>query len=242
MNRFPSPVEGAAAVVDAGRRLYDKGLVVSTEGNLSIRIGPNRFLTTPAGVCKGTLRDWDLVTVDGAGVKRGGRGTPSTELPLHLAIYAARPDVGAVVHAHPPTATGFAVAGVPLAQCVLPEVLLTVGTIPITPYGTPATGELPERVIPTARIHDAFLLKNHGAVALGANVLKAFHVMEMIESFAKILFTARMLGRVDPLSPEDVRKLLSLKEDPSPPRSGCGPCETCTKCNGGGRKKTPFPA
>ncbi len=235
MPSYPTGTEAADAIVDVGRLLYEKNLIVATEGNLSIRIAPNRILTTPSGRCKGRLRPWDLITVTNDGGKVGGRGNASSEILLHLSLYRERPEVGAVAHAHPPTATGFAVAGVPLADCVLPEVILTVGSVPLTPYGTPSTDELPERVLPTARKHDAFLLKNHGAVTLGKDLWQAFHRMEMVESFAKIVFTAQSLGRVQALEPADVQKLLQLENGPEPPRGGCGNCSVCTRCS---NKKT----
>jgi L-fuculose-phosphate aldolase len=213
-------------MVEVGRLLYEKGLIASTEGNLSLRLAPDRILATPTGRCKGRLSPADLVTVSETGRRVAGGGAVSSEIPLHLAIYRARPDIAAVVHAHPPTATGFAVAGVPLADCVLPEILLSVGSVPLTPYGTPSTEDLCEKVLPTARKHDAFLLKNHGAVSLGGGLWEAFHRMEMVECFAKVLFTAKLLGRVEPLDPEEVNKLLQMR--PAPPGSGCGNCATCT--------------
>jgi L-fuculose-phosphate aldolase len=219
--------ETARVLVEIGRLLYEKSLVASTEGNLSARIEGGRILITPAGTCKGRLREGDLVTLDASGVPLSGTGKPSSEADTHVAIYRARPDVGAIVHAHPPTATGFAVAGLPLADCVLPEVLLSVGSVPLAPYGTPGGADLAEKVLTVAQAHDAFLLKNHGAVALGRTPFEAFHRMELIESFARILLTARTLGRVEPLAPEHVRDLLGMA--PRPERGGerCGACRTC---------------
>lgn len=217
-----------AEVVEIGRLLYEKGLIASTEGNVSARLGGDRFLLTPAGICKGRMGTRDLVVVDGTGRRVSGEREPTTETDLHLRIYRARPDVNAIVHAHPPTATGFAVAGVPLADCVLPEILVTVGSVPLAPYGTPGATDLAEKALPTAKRHDAFLLKNHGAVALGGNLWQAFHRMEMIESFAKSLLTAKTLGRVDPLAPEEVTKLLGLRVAPPTEGGGCGGCGTCT--------------
>jgi len=226
---FRSPEEAGPLLVTIGRLLYEKSLVASTEGNLSIRLGDDRFLLTPAGAPKGRLRPECLVTVDGSGRLRAGQGAPSSETAMHLAIYRARPDVGAIVHAHPPTATGFAVAGIPLADCVLPEILLTVGSIPLAPYGTPGGEELAETIVPIARAHDAFLLKNHGAVTLGEEIWQAFHRMEMIESFARTLFTARLLGRVEPLERTEVAKLLGMRPAPPARAEGCGGCKTCTE-------------
>lgn len=238
MKRYDTAAEAIDKIVEAGYLLYSKGLIVATEGNLSIRIGDDRIVTTPTGVCKGRLKKWDLLTITPDGRKVGGRGQPSSELPLHLALYDARPDIRAIVHAHPPTATGFAVANVPLADCVLPEVILNIGSVPIAPYGTPSTEELPERTLPTAKDHNAFLLKNHGAVTMGDELWEAFHMMELVESFAKIVLTARTLGAVEPLSPDDVKKLLRLESGVTPPASGCGNCATCTGCGGSGHKKT----
>ncbi len=229
MKRQPVSVEQAARqIVEVGRVLYERGLIAATEGNMSVRLPGNRFLTTPSGLCKGRLRNHDVVTVDAGGRKRGGHGTPSSEIRMHLAIYEERPDILAIVHAHPPVATGFAVAGIPLAGCVLPEIILTVGSVPLTEYGTPSTDELPARIRGAARAHDAFLLKNHGAVASGTGLWDACHKMEMIESFAKIVLTARQLGRVEPLSSADVDKLLALGTGAvNRPAAGCGGCTTC---------------
>ncbi|MFH1279526.1 MAG: class II aldolase/adducin family protein [Candidatus Eisenbacteria bacterium] len=228
----------ATDMVEVGRLLYEKGLIASTEGNLSVRLGGDRFLLTPAGLCKGRMGTRDLVVVDGSGRRVSGDREPTTETDLHLRIYHARPDVNAVVHAHPPTATGFAVAGVPLADCVLPEILVTVGSVPLAPYGTPGEADLAEKALPTAKSHDAFLLKNHGAVALGGEIWQAFRRMEMIESFAKTLLTAKMLGRVEPLAPEEVAKLLGLRPTPPKKEGGCGGCGTCTHGGRGGCSTT----
>lgn len=211
MSRPFTPGEAAAQITEIGKLLYQKSLIVATEGNLSVRLGPDRFLVTASGVCKGRLRSVDLVTVTGEGRRVAGGGEPSSEIPMHLAVYRVRPDVRAMVHAHPPTATGFSVAGLPLDERVLPEVLLGVGPVPLTPYGTPSTADLCEAVLPAAREHDAFLLKNHGAVTLGnVDLWQAFHRMEMVENLAKITLTARLLGCVEPLEDEEISKLLRL--------------------------------
>jgi L-fuculose-phosphate aldolase len=218
------------------RRLYERGLVVAREGNVSCRIGPDRILITPAGRGKGFLRASDLVVVDAGGRKRGGRLEPSSELPMHLAFYEERPDVEAVVHGHPPTATGFAVAGVPLADCVLPEVILTLGSVPIAGYATPATEDLAASVRPLARAGgNGMLLKNHGAVAVGRDLDEAFERLEMIEQFARIVLTARLLGRVETLSPDDVSRLLGMGQRPGEPGNPwkCRSCGACRASLGG---------
>jgi L-fuculose-phosphate aldolase len=152
-----------------------------------------------------------MVIVDLEGRKVAGDRDPSTELPMHLEVYRNRPDVNAVVHAHPPLATGFAVAGIPLTRAVLAEVITTLGSIPIAAYGTPSTAELPEAVRKYIKAHDGMLLANHGAVTCGPNVMAAYYKMETIEHFAKISLVARLLGREHLISREEVERLQNLR-------------------------------
>jgi L-fuculose-phosphate aldolase len=152
-----------------------------------------------------------MVVVDYEGNKIGGDRDASTELPMHLEIYRNRPDVGAVVHAHPPLATGFAVAGIPLTRAVLAEVITTLGSIPIAEYGTPSTAELPEAIRKYIKAHDGLLLANHGAVTCGPNVMGAYYKMETIEHFAKISLVARLLGREHLISRDEVERLQGLR-------------------------------
>ncbi len=184
-----------ADIVEAGRRLYARGFVASNDGNISARLDDRRIVTTPKSVSKGFMTPDMMVVVDYEGKKVSGDRDPSSELPMHLEIYRNRPDVNAVVHAHPPTATGFAVAGIPLTRAVLAEVVTTLGSIPIAEYGTPSTAELPEAVRKYIKAHDGMLLANHGAVTCGNSVLSAHFKMETIEHFAKISLVARLLGR-----------------------------------------------
>ncbi|MFN0150409.1 MAG: class II aldolase/adducin family protein [bacterium] len=219
------------------RRMYDRGLIIAREGNVSCRIGPDRILITPAGRGKAFLRAHDLVVVDRAGRQRGGRLAPSSELPMHLAVYEEQPSAVAVVHGHPPTATGFAVAGIPLADCVLPEIVAGIGSVPIASYGTPSTHELADSVRPHLRAgRCALLLKNHGAIATGADLEEAFDRLETIEHFARIVLTARLLGRVESLSPEDVGKLLGMSPTAGEPGRPwkCGACGSCSASGGAG--------
>lgn len=194
-------------MIEVGRRLWIKDLVAANDGNLSVRLGDGTFLCTATGSIKGFLTPDDLVRIDASAEPVSGDRRPSSEIQMHLAIYAERPDVHAVVHAHPPTATGFATAGVPLDECVLPEIVATLGAIPTVPYGTPSTKELAEAVRKTARTGYASLLANHGAVTYGPDILSAYHHMERVEHFAKILLTARRLGNVQRLSRDDVARL-----------------------------------
>lgn len=193
------------------RGLAERGLIAGVDGNVSVRLGPGRVLVTPSGVRKADLTAADMVQVDGAGRRRAGRRKPTSELALHLRLLAERPDVGAVVHAHPPAATGFAVAGEGFDTLVLPELIVLCGPVPLVPYGTPGTAELGERAAPFARTHDVLLLANHGAVALGATLEQAWVRMESLEHGARILLAARALGRVTPLEPAAVAALVAMR-------------------------------
>ena len=200
-----------ADIVEAGRRMFSRGYVASNDGNISARLDDKRIVTTPKSVSKGFMTPDMMVVVDYDGKKVAGDRDASSELPMHLEIYRNRPDVNAVVHAHPPIATGFAVAGIPLTRAVLAEVITTLGSIPIAEYGTPSTAELPEAVRKYIKAHDGMLLANHGAVTCGPAVLAAYYKMETIEHFAKISLVARLLGREHLISREEVERLQGLR-------------------------------
>ena len=200
-----------ADIVEAGRRLYARSYIASNDGNISARLDDRRLIATPKGVSKGFMTPDMMVIVDYDGNKVSGERDPSTELPMHLEIYRNRPDMNAVVHAHPPIATGFAVAGIPLTRAVLAEVVTTLGSIPIAAYGTPSTSELPEAVRKYVKAHDGMLLANHGAVTCGTDVMGAYYKMETIEHFAKISLVARILGREHLISREEVERLQGLR-------------------------------
>jgi L-fuculose-phosphate aldolase len=189
------------------RQLAARGLIAGQDGNLSVRLGPDRVLVTPSGLIKSLLSAGDMVEVDWTGRKRRGRRNPTSELDLHLRILSRRPDVGAVVHAHPPAATGFAVAGEEIPANLLPELIFLVGRVPIVPYGTPGTPELGDRVEPYLAEHDALLLANHGAVTMGSTLDRAWIRMESLEHAARIILAARTVGRPRPLDAVAVGKL-----------------------------------
>lgn len=199
-------------IVEVGKRVYDRGYVASNDGNISARIDNKRVLITPTGVSKGFMKTEDLIVVDYEGNSLSGTKKPSSEVFMHLQIYKDRPDVHSVCHAHPPYATGFAVAGIPLDDCVLPEVIIVLGGIPLVEYGTPGTAEFYTPVLQYLSNHDAFLLANHGALTIGKDVLSAYHKMETLEHFAHIAFVARQLGHTNVLNPGQVQKLLNLRE------------------------------
>jgi L-fuculose-phosphate aldolase len=215
-------------IVEIGRRIYELGFVAASDGNVSARLYDGRILTTPTMVCKGRMTEDMLVLVDINGTKlRRDERSPSSEFSMHKAIYSLRPDVHAVVHAHPPFGTGFAVANVPLDKPLLSEVILTLGCVPLTAYGTPSTHELPDSLSPFIPHHDALLLANHGAVAYGPDLEMAFARMETLEHFAKITLIARMVGRPHELPADAIEKLLDVRERAgymSPESRGCQAC------------------
>jgi L-fuculose-phosphate aldolase len=200
-----------ADIVEVGRRLYARAYTASNDGNISVRLGGNRLLMTPKSVCKGFMTPDMMCVTDLDGRKLEGERDPSTEMLMHLEVYRQRADVQAVVHAHPPIATGFAVAGIPLNRAVLAEVLTTLGSIPIAEYATPSTQELPDAVAKYIKAHDGMLLANHGALTVGSDLFSAYYKMETIEHFAKISLVARLLGRENLIAREEVERLQGLR-------------------------------
>ena len=200
-----------ADIVEVGRRLYARGYTASNDGNISVRLDAGRLLMTPKSVCKGFMTPEMMCITDLDGKKLAGERDPSSEMQMHLEVYRQRPDAKAVVHAHPPTATGFAVAGIPLDRAVLAEVVTTLGSVPIADYATPSTKELPEAVRKYVKAHDGMLLANHGALTLGADLFGAYFKMETIEHFARISLVARLLGGERLLSRKEVDRLQGLR-------------------------------
>jgi L-fuculose-phosphate aldolase len=198
-------------IVEIGRLLYERGYVVSSDGNLSVRLDDGRIVATPTQVCKGRMTEEALAITDLEGRSLNGR-RPSSELKMHLLIYREREDVRAVCHAHPPHGTAFAVAGLPIDQPILSEVILALGCVPLAPYGTPSTEELTEAMRPLVKHHNALLMANHGAVAYGGDLWQAFDRMETLEHTARIAILARLLGRPQQLPPRAIEKLINIRE------------------------------
>ncbi len=191
------------------RRLWERDLIGAAEGNVSARLGPDRFLVTPAGVGKGNLRPAELVVVDGTGAVVKGRGRASSELRMHLAAYAARPDAAALVHAHPLTAVALTVAGLPPPNHLVPEASVTLGEVAVAPFATPGTEEVPRALAPLLPQHDVILLSRHGALALGASLAEACDRMETLERVARVALLARLAGRCEPLPAEAVARVVA---------------------------------
>ncbi len=216
----------------AGRWMYDGGFIVACEGNLSVRLDEGRVLTTPTCMNKGALSPEDLVITDLDGRQLAGDRKFSSEIAMHLLFYRMRPDVNAICHAHPPTATGFAVAGRALNQALLPEVIIGLGQIPLVRYATPGTPELGAALEPFVPHYDALLLANHGAVTCGPDMLTAFFRMETIEHFAKITLAAELAGEPVLLSSREVAKLMAARARyfvTPPPGGGAELPETCER-------------
>jgi len=198
-------------IVHFGKLLHQTGFVAATDGNLSVRMGDGTFLCTPTLMSKGMMTEKDLVVVDSFGHKVAGERNVSSEIAMHLFIYRNRQDVNAVVHAHPPTATGFAAAGIPLDTALCSEIIITLGTVPLANYETPGTPELAEALAPLVGGHDAILMANHGVVTYGEDLLTAYMNMETVEHYAKIALVTHMLGKQKPLSEVHVNKLMEIR-------------------------------
>lgn len=218
-------------LISVCRRIYEKGFVSATDGNVSVRLEKGTILTTRTGVNKGMVAVEDIIEVDLHGEIVSGSYAPSTELAMHLFIYLQRPDVNAVVHAHAPYATGFATARQPLTGCVFPEVIVGLGAIPLAEYATPSTLEVVKAIEPFVKQTDAILLANHGVVTYGNDLFDAYYKMEKVEHAAHITFVARMLGGENLLSQQDVEKLKAIsKKNYGKDFSKKLACETSDMC------------
>lgn len=198
-------------IIDVCKRIYQKGFVASSDGNVTVRVSEDEILATPTGMSKGVLSPDQLIKVNMKGEVVTGFLKPSSELKLHIRVYEARPDVSAVVHAHPPISTGFAVAGIALDQMAIPEVIATLGRIPLAPYATPTTDELAHSIDELICKCNAILLANHGVLTVGSDVYSAYYTLERVEHSAYIIWVARMLGGEKALSKEEIDKLIEVR-------------------------------
>jgi L-fuculose-phosphate aldolase len=197
----------AADLVRFGKTLHDQAMVGGTDGNLSVRLDSDRIMITPSGVSKGEMKVREMAIVNMNGDKLSGCRNPSSELGMHMTIYALRPDVRAVVHAHPCTATAFASAGIPLNEAVCSEIVMTLRSIPLASYATPGSLDLSRALAPFIPDHDAILMANHGAVTYGKSLVQAYLNMELVEHFARIMLITKQLGCRQVLSASDVLQL-----------------------------------
>lgn len=198
-------------IVRFGEMIHRQCLVSATDGNISVRLNDHTILATPSGVSKGMMQPDQMVIVDMQGKRLSGKMEVSSEIAMHLTIYRMRPDVNSVVHAHPPTATGFAACGMALDEPICSEVIITLGAVPLAEYATTGTPELSDSLMPYIPDYDAILMANHGVVTYGRDLMAAFLKMEAVEHFAKIMLTAQQLGRPQYLSKEEIKKLVERR-------------------------------
>ena len=199
-------------LVRFGKMLHTQGFVSACDGNLSVRLDAERVMVTPTGVSKCMMSPEDMVIVDTSGNKLNGSCNPTSEIAMHLTIYKVRPDVKAVVHAHPCTATAFASSGIALDEPLCSEIVITLGSVPLAPYATPGTNELSDSLRPFIPRHDAILMANHGVVTYAADLLHAYMKMEAVEHYAKIVLATRQLGCRKTLAENDLGKLKDARE------------------------------
>jgi L-fuculose-phosphate aldolase len=200
--------------VELGRRIWERNYVAANDGNMTIRLNDKEILTTPTGISKGFMTTDMIIKVDydGKVISGNPKYKPSSEVLMHIDVYKERPDINAVVHAHPPFATSFAVAGIPLDKCVLPEAIIIIGAVPIAKYGLPSTDELPDNIRPHIKNNDVILLENHGALTLGTDLLSAYHRMETLEHTANIVTKSIQLGNLGVLPENERDRLMTLRD------------------------------
>ncbi|MFR8088639.1 MAG: class II aldolase/adducin family protein [Lachnospirales bacterium] len=220
-------------ILDVGRRIYNRGMVAANDGNISVKLNDNEFLCTPTGVSKGFMTMDMICKVDAEGkvISANGPYRPSSEIKMHMRVYKLRPDVKSVVHAHPVYATAFAIAGIPLTQPIMPEAVISLGCVPIAPYGTPSTMEIPDAVEPYLEHFDAVLLENHGALSFGDSLMNAYFKMESLEFYAKLLMFAKQLGGPKELSDAQVQRLYEIRKKLG--MTGKHPANLCQNMNNG---------
>jgi L-fuculose-phosphate aldolase len=216
-------------ICEIGRRLYNKGFAAANDGNITVRLNDKEILCTPTMVSKGFLKPEDVCKIDYDGKQLAGVRKRSSEALLHLALYKANPKIGAVVHCHPPHATAFAVAHEPIPKCVLPEVEVFLGEVPMAGYETPGTQQFAETVVPFAKDSNTILLANHGTVTFGPDLEKAYFNSEIIDAYCKILILARQLGRVNYLTNGQTKDLLDFRKrlGYDDPRYDWKDCDLC---------------
>jgi len=213
MAKYPSVLEAREQIVEIGRRMYQKGFVAANDGNISCRIGPDRILTTPTGVSKGFMTLGMIVEMNLQGEVLSENGyKPSSEVKMHIRAYRENPDIMAVLHAHPPVSTSFAIAGIALDKPILTEALLSLGSVPVARYATPGTNEVPDSIAPFVKEYNAVLLANHGALTWGDSLMQAYFRMETMECYASIMINLGYLtGKAKELSADQVCALLDTR-------------------------------
>lgn len=209
---YPSDQEAIEQILEIGRRMYAKNYVAANDGNITCMVSPTTLWTTPAGVSKGYMTEEMLIKVDLDGHILQGGQTPSSELKMHLRVYLENPDLTACVHAHPPAATAYAIAGIALDCPILPEAIVQLGVVPVAPYATPGTQEVPDSIAPYCCTHNGVLLANHGALTWGTSPMQAYMRMESLEYYALLtMYTHSIIGQANKLSREQVDQLVETR-------------------------------
>jgi L-fuculose-phosphate aldolase len=210
---YYSDQEAKEMICEIGRRVYNRNYVAANDGNISVKVGPNEIWTTPTGVSKGYMTPDMMVKMDLSGNVLAGNLKPSSEVKMHLRVYNENPEVNAVVHAHPPVATSFAIAGIPLDKPVFPEAIVLLGIVPVAPYALPGTQEVPDSIAPYCKTHNAVLLANHGALTWGRDLMEAYFRMESLEHYATILmYSNNILKKANELNSSQIADLIKIRE------------------------------
>lgn len=228
-NRYYSDYEAKQLICDIGKRIYNKNFVAGNDGNISLKVGSNTIITTPTGVSKGFMRPEMMVKMDLSGKVISGRMKPSSEVKMHLRVYKENPDVSAVVHAHPPVATSFAVAGISLEKPIVPEAIVMLGNVPVAPYATPGTQEVPDSIAPYCKEYNAVLLANHGALTWGRDIIEAYYRMESLEHYSLMLmYTNNIINKSNELDCAQISDLVEIRKGLGVKGGGQPSCEAKT--------------
>jgi L-fuculose-phosphate aldolase len=210
---YISDKEAKELICEMGRRVYNKNFVAANDGNISIKTGDNEIWTTPTGVSKGFMAPGMMVKMDLSGNVLEGANKPSSEVKMHLRVYQENPEATAVVHAHPPVATSFAIAGIGLDKPVSPEAIVLLGKVPVAPYATPGTQEVPDSIAPYCKDYNAVLLANHGALTWGRNITEAYFRMESLEHYAlMLLYSNHIIQKSNELTTVQIAELISIRK------------------------------
>ncbi|WP_280770576.1 class II aldolase/adducin family protein [Salipaludibacillus daqingensis] len=222
---YYSDFEAKKLICDIGQRVYNKNFVAANDGNISVKCGPDTIWTTPTGVSKGFMRPDMMVKMNLDGKVLSGTYKPSSEVKMHIRAYKENPEINAVVHAHPPVATSFAISGVELDKPISPEAIVLLGTVPIAPYATPGTEEVPESIAPYCRDYNAVLLANHGALTWGRDLIEAYYRMESLEHYALMtMYSTNIIQRSNELNCTQVSDLLAIRDKLGIKTGGTPPC------------------
>lgn len=224
--KYYSDFEAKKLICDIGKRIYNKNFVAANDGNISVRVGPNTIWTTPTGVSKGYMTPDMMVKMDLSGRVLAGNRKPSSEVKMHLRVYNENPAANAVVHAHPPVATSFAIAGISLEKPINPESVVLLGTVPVAPYATPGTEEVPESIAPFCKDYNALLLANHGALTWGRDLIEAYFRMESLEHYALMLmYSTNVINKANELNCTQISDLLQIRKNFGIETGGIPPCD-----------------